>query len=92
MLQSVEQEIKLLKSKMKKGNGRRLVRKYKGVITRNFTQLFTASNVDGDLSPWEKLRQVSEENNVELVADVTAEEVKETVFSMHLDKSPDQVV
>lgn len=34
------------------------------------------------------MAQVTEEENIELVSEITTEEVKEEVFSMHPDKSP----
>lgn len=46
--------------------------------------------MDGKLSSRENVNQVTEEGNGALTNDVTVEEVKDIVFSMHPDKSPDQ--
>lgn len=58
------------------------------VIESYFTQLFSSTNMNGSLSGRDTVKQVSDEDNVELVKDVTEVEVKEAVFSMHPDKSP----
>lgn len=59
-----------------------------GVIESYFSRLFTTSNLDGRLSYREVVKQVSEKENEELVVEVTIEEVKNDVFSMHPDKAP----
>lgn len=59
-----------------------------GVIESYFSRLFTTSNLDGRLSYREVVKQVSEIENEELVVEVTIEEVKNDVFSMHPDKAP----
>lgn len=58
------------------------------VITGYFSRLFTTSSLNGDLSQRETVERVTNEENEALMADITAEEVKTTVFSMHPDKSP----
>lgn len=50
--------------------------------------MFTSSVADDKISDREEVKQVSEMENMELVAEVQMEEVKEAVFSMHPDKSP----
>lgn len=59
-----------------------------GVVEEYFSQLFTSSNVDGNLSDREDIQKISETENEELIAPITAEEVKTAVFSMHPDKFP----
>lgn len=57
------------------------------VIEKYFEDLFTASKFDGQLSEREKVKQVTENDNVELLMPVTNDEVKEDVFAMHPDKA-----
>lgn len=57
------------------------------VIEEYFGPLFTASNLEGKLSERESVKQVSKEDNENLMAEVTWEEVKYAVFSIHPDKS-----
>lgn len=59
-----------------------------GVVTDYFAQLFTATNMTGELSRYENVGQISAEHNMALMEEVFAEEVKLTAFSMHPDKSP----
>lgn len=54
-----------------------------GVITKFFEQLFKSLGVDGKLSSRETVNQITDDENEALISDVTAEEVKEAVFSMH---------
>lgn len=58
------------------------------VIENYFSNLFTASSTNGQLSQREEIKRVSEQENIDLVSTVTEEEVKHAVFSMHPDKSP----
>ncbi|KAL8115417.1 hypothetical protein AgCh_022054 [Apium graveolens] len=48
----------------------------------------TLSSSNGKLSEFERVGQVSERDNINLIENVTEEEVKHAVFSMHPDKSP----
>lgn len=57
------------------------------VVTNYFSQLFQSSTANGCLSSREMVNQITETENEELIVEVTAEEVKEAVFSMHPDKS-----
>lgn len=58
------------------------------MVTKYFSQLFTASGTDGSLSLRESVEQVTEVQNMRLMAQVSAEEVKVAAFAMHPDKSP----
>lgn len=58
------------------------------MVEEYFSKLFTSTSEGGDLSNRECVRQISDQNNAELIADVTEDEVKIAVFSMHPDKSP----
>lgn len=58
------------------------------VIEKYFLKLFTASSLDGKLSHREQVKQVTSEENVELISKIMAEEVRVAVFSMHPDKAP----
>lgn len=53
----------------------------RGVIEDYFSRLFTASNIDGKLLNNEDVKQVSASDNEKLIADITSEEVKQSVFS-----------
>ncbi|KAL8089304.1 hypothetical protein AgCh_038925 [Apium graveolens] len=53
------------------------------VIEDYFSELFTTSNLQGSLSDREVVKQVSDLENEELLGEITCEEVKEAVFSMH---------
>ncbi|XP_074369678.1 uncharacterized protein LOC141711143 [Apium graveolens] len=57
------------------------------VIEDYFSELFTASNLQGSLSDREVVKQVSDLENEELLGEITGEEVKEAIFSMHPDKA-----
>lgn len=58
------------------------------VVNGYFTQLFKSTGGDGKLSERERVNRVTDEENEILMAQVTKEEVKEAVFSMHSDKAP----
>ncbi|XP_074347573.1 uncharacterized protein LOC141686437 [Apium graveolens] len=58
------------------------------VIEDYFTELFSSSVLNGKLSEREEIKKISDEDNMEHMAEVTIEEVKAAVFSMHPDKSP----
>lgn len=59
------------------------------IIIRYFENLFTTTmEADGKLTDRERVTQVTREQNEELMKHVTEEEVKETTFSMHPEKSP----
>lgn len=58
------------------------------VIVNYFTEIFSSSGVAGRLSDREKVNQVAESENNELIAEITDAEVKSAVFSMHPEKSP----
>lgn len=58
------------------------------VIEKYFSELFTTSSANGQLSQREEIKRVSKQENADLVSPVTEEEVKHDVFSMHPDKSP----
>lgn len=60
----------------------------RGVVEEYFSKLFASSSEGGDLSNREYVRQISDQENDELIADITEDEVKNAVFSMHPDKSP----
>lgn len=57
------------------------------VIESYFLNLFTASTMNGHLSPREEVRQASMQDNMGLISSVTEEEVQRVVFSMHSGKS-----
>lgn len=57
------------------------------VIEEYFTSLFMSSNTDGKLIEYESVTQVSGPANKALMAEVTCEEVKGAVFSMHPDNA-----
>ncbi|XP_074378461.1 uncharacterized protein LOC141719998 [Apium graveolens] len=59
-----------------------------GAIEGHFSQLFESTNIDGKLTERETVQQISDIENEDLIAPITVEEVKNTVFSMHPDKSP----
>lgn len=59
----------------------------RNVIEDYFSQLFTASTLDGKLSEREIVKRISTADNEQLLAEVTYEEVKQAVFSMHPDKA-----
>lgn len=52
-----------------------------------FVDLFTSTNVDGQLTDGERVKQVDENENAELLMEITSAEVKEAVFAMHPDKA-----
>lgn len=58
------------------------------VIEDYFSTIFKASSVNEILTEREEVKQVSEYDNMGLISDITEEEVKFAVFSMHLEKSP----
>lgn len=58
------------------------------VIEEYYTQLFSTSTQNGKLSERECVKQVSEVENMQLISDVTYDEVKTATFSMHPDNSP----
>lgn len=58
------------------------------VIVDYFSQLFIATVREGKLTEREKVQQVEESDNEDLIRGITAAEVKEATFSMHPDKSP----
>lgn len=58
------------------------------VIENYFSTLFTATSLNGQLSQREEVGQVSLQDNMDLVLDVTEEEVRVAVFAMHPEKSP----
>ncbi|XP_074346146.1 uncharacterized protein LOC141684909 [Apium graveolens] len=58
------------------------------VIEEYFSAIFKASSVNGQLTEREEVQQVSESDNMNLISDVTEEEVKCVVFSMHPEKTP----
>lgn len=57
------------------------------MIEAYFVDLFKASNRDRKLMEAEVVKQVTVEENEELLQYITAEEVKEAVFAMHPDKA-----
>lgn len=57
------------------------------MIEEYFENLITASNVDGRLSEHDKVKQITESENGELLMPVTNDEVKEAMFAMHPDKA-----
>lgn len=74
--------------KDEQGEWRESQEEIQDVVTSYFAKLFKSTELDGKLSEREKVNQVTEEENVELQAPVTLQEVKDAVFSMHPDKSP----
>lgn len=76
--------------KIKDANGewRETVEEVQGVIEDYFMSLFQSMSLDGRLSERDIVQRVSETENIALLSDVTADEVKEALFSMHPDKSP----
>lgn len=75
------------------GNWKETPDEIKAAIEGYFSQLFTASNLEGKLSDREVVKQTSEIDNENLMAKVSYEEVKHATFSMHPDKAsgPDGV-
>lgn len=70
----------------------RIMREYgekQQVVTSYFDNLFKCSAVNESLSHGETVEQVTNEENKDLISNVTEEEVKAATFSMHPDKSPD---
>ncbi|KAL8118653.1 hypothetical protein AgCh_016247 [Apium graveolens] len=61
-----------------------------GVITNYYAEVFQTLGLNGKLSDREIVNQVTEDENANLVAKITYEEVRSAVFSMHPDKSPGQ--
>ncbi|XP_074355726.1 uncharacterized protein LOC141695374 [Apium graveolens] len=61
-----------------------------GVITNYYAEVFQTLGLNGKLSDRETVNQVTEDENANLVAEITYEEVRSAVFSMHPDKSPGQ--
>ncbi|XP_074328042.1 uncharacterized protein LOC141665954 [Apium graveolens] len=59
----------------------------RNIIESYFVDLFQASCVDGRLSEHEVVKQVSTYENEELMREISVEEVKTAVFSMHPDKA-----
>lgn len=74
------------------GNWKETPTEIREVIEGYFSHLFIASNLDGKLSDREGVKQVSDLDNENLIAEVTHEEVKQAVFSMHLDKAPEPCI
>ncbi|XP_074342618.1 uncharacterized protein LOC141680232 [Apium graveolens] len=58
------------------------------VVTTYFIQLFTSTGMESRLSERENVNRIIEEENNMLLSEVTPEEVKKAVFSLHPDKSP----
>lgn len=52
------------------------------------SQGFTVSNGNGELSEREEVSKITEQDNMGLISNVTKEEVKTAVYSMHPEKSP----
>lgn len=50
--------------------------------------MFTATSLNGQLSQRDEVSQISMQENVDRVLDVTEEEVCDAVFAMHPEKSP----
>lgn len=58
------------------------------LITRYFSELFTASRTDSNEVVQCIPTKITTGQNIELLKDVTGEEIKNVVFQMHPDKSP----
>lgn len=58
------------------------------MVTTYFIQLFTSTGMESRLSERENVNRIIEEENNMLLSEVTPEEVKKAVFSLHPDKSP----
>ncbi|XP_050222666.1 uncharacterized protein LOC126672755 [Mercurialis annua] len=58
------------------------------IVRRYFIHLFTGSNLMEEEADFEVSLKVTAEQNVELLQEVSIEEVRKAVFSMHSDKSP----
>lgn len=58
------------------------------VIVDYFSEIFQSSMNEESVSDRERVKQVTDEQNQELVMPVRSEEVKQVVFAMHPDKSP----
>lgn len=71
-----------------RGEWKETEKEIQNVVTDYFSQVFQSSGTSGSLSEREKVCTVTEEQNNDLVDVITPEEVKEAVFSMHLEKSP----
>lgn len=69
------------------GNWKETPDEIKAAIEGYFSQLFTASNLEGKLSDREVVKQTSDIDNENLMAEVSYEEVKHATFSMHPDKA-----
>ncbi|XP_074323038.1 uncharacterized protein LOC141659985 [Apium graveolens] len=59
-----------------------------GIVTNYYSKLFWTSCSGGRLTDRGIVNQVSEEENTELVAEVTPKEVKAAIFSMFPEKAP----
>ncbi|XP_074356253.1 uncharacterized protein LOC141695951 [Apium graveolens] len=58
------------------------------VIEKYFGELFATSSSDGKLADREWVNQISDAENMELISEVTIDEVNEAIFSMHPNKLP----
>lgn len=58
------------------------------IIVSYFSELFQASGSAGGLTDREIVKNVTEEQNIQLIKSISSEEVKDAVFSMHPGKSP----
>ncbi|XP_074328260.1 uncharacterized protein LOC141666166 [Apium graveolens] len=58
------------------------------IITDYFSDLFRSSTLGGLFSEREKVNSVTDEQNAQLLAPITNDEVKDAVFSMHAEKAP----
>lgn len=65
---------------------------YKSRGARGYIGLFYATlqteSSNGSLNERDNVHRVAESDNIELIREVTDEEVKNATFSMHLDQSP----
>lgn len=58
------------------------------MIEQYFTRLFQSTTANGSLTENEKVQRITNEDNENLISEITNEEVKAAVFSMHPVKSP----
>lgn len=78
----------LVRVKGEYGNWRETKEEIQGVIEGYFVHLFQSTSANGSLSQHEKVQCITEEENENLPSDITPEEVKAAVFSMHPEKAP----
>lgn len=79
---------RITKLKDELGLWRETYEEIREVIVNYFDNLFRASSTNDQLSDRDEVHRVTDEQNENLAAPVTDDEVKETVFTMHKEKAP----